>query len=556
MLEDLLTEMTLSLAASGAGLAVVCFITGWLGKGYRAGNTAAELKREIFEAKRSIPHLESNARNGELQITRLLEDIQELNDRSGELLRVNEDADRHLKTAQRENKQLTSEIAAIRGLRSDTASVIMDGFDDEIEPDNEASSASEIKLRKMEALYEKLKSALISRDEQIESLQEELKSASHPANPTDDLAPSLDAPDPEIATRELEDTVKRRDETIAELQKQAAELSKEKDMLEDLASRRAKSNRNLKADTADTKARIPDLEREIADRQQTITDREASIRRLLEDVESVRKDLTERQTELEQVRTDLQGNTRALEAGRLRIKELEASIRQRDEQIGELDRELAGACRNLEQKEDAHSSLESELSKTLQQSKLQAAEVTAAAGNAQTHVRNLERELEDARSQLQQREQWMARLKGTLNEREQKLAEQSSRADQLLDQIDAANQQARRIDDTRQSIDSEKRKLEQQLAGQQEKADKAETALEEQVQSSNVSQGMIADRDLKIEALENELLVLLQSQAGAPGAVGEEPGEAAGEGVSSSEDGDESVTEDAGEDAVSSGGST
>ena len=47
MLEDLLTDMTMSLAASGAGLAVVCFIAGWLGKGLRASNTVTELKREI-----------------------------------------------------------------------------------------------------------------------------------------------------------------------------------------------------------------------------------------------------------------------------------------------------------------------------------------------------------------------------------------------------------------------------------------------------------------------------------------------------------------------------
>jgi DNA repair exonuclease SbcCD ATPase subunit len=101
----------------------------------------------------------------------------------------------------------------------------------------------------------------------------------------------------------------------------------------------------------------------------------------------------------------------------------------------------------------------------------------------------------------------MSKLKTSLAEREQRVSEQHQRADQLMAQLDGANQQLKQLDDTRQRLESERHELERDLVATQTKAKQAEAALEEQVQSLNVYKSMIADRDFKIESLENDLLV-------------------------------------------------
>ena len=77
--EELLTNMTLSpiLIAALAGVAVVAFFIGWKAKGSGANRRESELKREILEAKGSIPQLESSVRNRDTQISRLQSDLNE-----------------------------------------------------------------------------------------------------------------------------------------------------------------------------------------------------------------------------------------------------------------------------------------------------------------------------------------------------------------------------------------------------------------------------------------------------------------------------------------------
>ena len=158
MFEDLVANMTFSpvLIVVCAAIALVSFSIGWMGKGSGVRRRESELKRDILEAKRSIPQLESSVRNRELQITRLEEEVRELNERTGELHRNLETRGTELRSATREARNLTSELEVVKGNRTSTGNVIMDGFDDE-EPDAPVDSKLAAQLKKTEALYEKLK---------------------------------------------------------------------------------------------------------------------------------------------------------------------------------------------------------------------------------------------------------------------------------------------------------------------------------------------------------------------------------------------------------------
>jgi len=558
--------MTLSptLIAVILGTAVVCFFIGWMAKGSGVNRREAELRREILEAKGSIPQLESSIRNRDTQIGRLTEELNDTNDRNSELLRTNETKERDLKGAAREVKNLTSELAAIRGHSGrDGNNVIMDGFDDDTTTETEGGSALEAQLKKTEALYEKLKSALIKRDERIDHLEAELAGAAvseSSALDTVDHAQEQINDEAHELKRRLDDQLN----LVADLQNQISELNKEKVMLEELASRRSKSNRALKNASAEAEARVPQLEAEITEREQTISDREASIKRLLNDLETTREELSGREAELSAAQAQVSASREELLAVQPKIDELNQRIAQREERIDTLDQEVLLAQQNVTERQtelvaarehiaeqeaelaqtqttlreleqatatlknsirdrefkieayesevrDLKSSLseaESTANETLELSDKRHAVVAAEVDEAQQQTDILRREIEDLQSQLEQRDQWMAKLKDSLSDRETRVSEQQERADQLMTQLDGANQQLSSMDESRQLLETQKHELEREIVAHRTKAEQAEAALEEELQAASVFKSMIADRDFKIDALESDLLSL------------------------------------------------
>ena len=133
MLEDVLTNTSFSPALIGAvGAAALIFFV--IGRLSAAGNKKREesLKREVLDAKASVPQLESSVRNRDTQIARLQEEIGDLNDRTNDLLRDQDKQANALRSAEREVKNLTSELNAVRGVRSAEDNLVMDGFEDEV----------------------------------------------------------------------------------------------------------------------------------------------------------------------------------------------------------------------------------------------------------------------------------------------------------------------------------------------------------------------------------------------------------------------------------------
>ncbi|MCZ6659720.1 MAG: hypothetical protein O7C67_20735 [Gammaproteobacteria bacterium] len=315
------------------------FVGLWFGlilKGIGAGRREAALKKDVLEVKGSIPQLESTIRNREQAISRLEIENQSLSERTSELQRDVETKEAQSRTAVREARALKSELAVVKNVRGASDNLLLDGFEDET--DEPVDSAMQARLDKTEALYEKLKSALINRDERIEELEAELE---NPSGEIPDVALKKELEDINESTETLRGTVTTHEATISRLQTQLSEAIQEKEMLSDLASRRSRSNRSLKDASAELQTRVPELEVEIEARDKTITDREASIKRLLNDLEQANNDKDAQQQEIVRFIDEIKAHHKELLERQSESASLQASIDQKDHELARVAEERA-----------------------------------------------------------------------------------------------------------------------------------------------------------------------------------------------------------------------
>ncbi|MEM8768307.1 MAG: hypothetical protein AAGE43_12730 [Pseudomonadota bacterium] len=600
MFEELLANLLSSPVLIGLVLvvAVLCFAVGRLSTA-GAKKREATLKRDVLEAKASVPQLESTVRNRDQQITRLQEEIKDLTERTSGMLRDQDKQSNELRRAEREVKNLTSELNAVRGVRQADDNLMMDGFDDEV-PAEPGDSAALTQLKKTEALYEKLKGALIKRDERIEELEMLLSGErSHESD-----SASLDAPSSE-EVQALEAKTSAQAETIASLSEQVAELTREKEMLEDLANRRSKSNRALKDATAEIEAQVPALKETIAEKDKTITAREASIKKHLNEAESFRGALSERDAQIEALTADVAAQTAAAQASAAQQKALEGAmaeqqkalegamaeqqktlegtISRREERINALDTELAttldivkqlqadvetgrnaldgerqklGAAQaDLATRDQAEESLKNTIrdrdfridSLTAEKTDLdnrleEAARNLAAAEETTAGVRQeaddnrmltekrveamdserevverqaatYKREIEDLQANVAQHQQWMEKLKGTLEDREKRNRDLNERVEALSGERDALTEQLRTRHDERQSSDDARHELEREIVALKARIEQSAAEVAENTQTLSVYKSMLADKDFRIEALEQDLARVNDSES-------------------------------------------
>ena len=525
MLEELLANTTFSplLLAAVAAAALISFVVGRLSMA-GAKKREESLKREVLDAKASVPQLESNVRNRDAQIARLQEEISGLNDRTNELLRDQDKQANALRAAEREAKNLNSELNAVRGVRSADDNLVMDGFEDEV-PTEPGDSAVATQLKKTEALYEKLKGALIKRDERIEELELLLAGEREPEASSAEIE--------EVSseeTRELNAKIAAQTETIDGLTEQVSELRKEKEMLEDLANRRSKSNRALKDASAEAEAKLPELEKEIVTLGDTIQAREASIKRLLDDVETIKAELKDRESRIEMLDGELAAREQSLQDSATRQRELEGVVNRREEKITALEAELSttldrvqslqgdvqsandrlseqqtaidnvndklaerdraeealkNTIANRDFRIDALSSEKADLQSALEAATSEKADAERSANAVRQEAADqqqltdkrqqamdaerdvaeresaaLKREIEDLNASISQHQQWMEKLKVSLEEREQRAATQQQRIEELTGELDVANEQLKKRHDERQAADDAQHELE------------------------------------------------------------------------------------------------
>ena len=283
---------------------LISFACGWFGRGSGARRSEGNLKRSILEAKGSIPQLESNLRKRETQVETLEAQINELDEQIGEANSALQNAEHELRASNREARNLRSELEALKGVSAEAANVI--DFEDE-----EEKTDTDPRLARTQALYDKLKAALIERDEHIDQLQARLDA------PTED---GSDAATTEPIGQPLPSTSDA--SPIAE---------------------------------PGAGARIADLEEQVDLREQTIAAREGSIKRLLSDLESMTKAKQVSDTEREHLSEAHDRQAEELDEQRGKISTLELSVGQRDARIHVLDQDLRGVRAQLEALREAAS---------------------------------------------------------------------------------------------------------------------------------------------------------------------------------------------------------
>ena len=511
MFEDILANTSLppETMALCALAAIVCFAVGWLGRSAGVKRREEEHKRDVLEAKSSIPQLESMVRKRESEVSRLELEVKELTDHNGELSATVGAKDHDLRSSVREAKNLRSELDAVKGTRVESGNVIMDGFEDE-NAANTADSQLQAQLEKSQALYDKLKQALIERDERIDQLEGQLLDSS---SASEAPQPQLELAEPELAsvapagTESANAEVAGLQAAVERLQTQLQESQAERDMLADMAKRRSESNHALKEASAEVQAQLPQLEQDLAERDETISNREASIKRLLDELEETKAAKSQLEDQTASLSTEL--TEREAEAAEFESKfaTLQFSLSQREERITILGGDIDNLRQELEQsraaaatlREAAAAELASATAAVDQQQQAMGereAQLTAELGEQQQQRSKLVREIEDLQANLQQREKWIGKLKESLSEREAQSRQLEARALDAESALQAAPQSQPDTAGVEQA--AEARASDRKLAAAEAETARTRAQLKELEQSLAVYKNAVADHEVNI----------------------------------------------------------
>ena len=566
MLDKLLANISLSpvLIAVCAAIAIVCLWFGWIGKGIGTTRREKALHHDILDAKASIPQLETAARSRELNITRLEEETKELANRSIELAREVDEKDKVLRGAERKVRNLTSELAAVKGALPDNGNMIVDGFEDERAVEGDGANSTDgqsllaVKLKKAEFLYEKLKDTIIKRDDQIQALEAKLESS-----PT---TTSSDSAEADETVQALQDRLHDQQSKIDELTSRLEEIKQEKDMLADMAKRRSESNKLLKEASAAAEGQIPKFQEDIEARDKTISDRERSIKHYLKELEELKEERAKHQAEIADLsRQDGDHNveltsrddqiislgnnvrtsedrvtTHVAEISNLKtsIENTQTLLREREETINEQLLSLAESSTRLEEQLQTTNTVQgaikdrdfkietlthevaemkTHLSKTEQQAtdafdmfEKRQEMLTVEKTTSQEASDTISRKAEDLSAQLAQSERWLTRTKQTLHDRETQLRGLEKTVADIETQNDTLASELNGQTQARRSAETDARATNRQLVSQESKTQQAVSQLKEQDQTIAVFKSTVSELEIKVSTLSTEVASLTE----------------------------------------------
>lgn len=571
MLDELLANIPLSpvLIAVCATIAIVCLWFGWIGKGIGATRREKALHRHILDAKASIPQLETAARNRELNITWLEEETKELANRSIELTREVDEKDKVLRGAERKVRNLTSELAAVKGALPDNGNMIVDGFEDERAYEDDGANSTDgqsllaVKLKKAEFLYEKLKDTIIKRDDQIQALEAKLESS-----PT---TTSSDSAEADETVQALQDQLHDQQSKVGELTSRLEEIKQEKDMLADMAKRRSESNKSLKESSASAEGQISKLKEHIEARDKTIFDREGSIKRYLQKLEELKEEQAKREEEITELSGQVRDDSAELtsrddqiislgddarssedrvttlvgEIGNLRtsIENTQTLLREREETINQQLLSLAESSTRLEEQLQTTNTVQgaikdrdfkietltnevAEMKNNLSKTELQATDafdmfekrqelLTVEKTTSQEASDAISRKAEDLNAQLAQSERWLTRMKQSLHDRETQLRGLEKTVADIETQNNTLASELNGQTLARRSAETDARATNRQLVSQESKTQQAVSQLKEQDQTTAVFKSTVSELEIKVSTLSTEVASLTkQLEAG------------------------------------------
>ncbi|MCZ6619314.1 MAG: hypothetical protein O7E57_14405 [Gammaproteobacteria bacterium] len=555
--------MTFSPVLIAVSIAVViaCLVGGWIGRGIGAKRREKDLNRLIVDAKSAVPQLETAARTGEVKVARLQEESKGLANSAIELARDLENRDRELRSAKRKVRNLASELAAVKGGGTGVIGGLeVEGFiTNEDEERAEADSPLAAKLQKIEALYEKLKNALIERDEKIQTLEGNLEQKTTPAAADAEQSESDDS-------KAFQEQIRSQKEKIEDLKRRLVDIAQEKDMLADMAKRRSQNNLSLKEAAVEAEKRIPELEVDIQTKDKTISDREGSIKRLLDELEVIKDERAKLRKEVAELGEQVEGSSQELTSRDVRITGLSGDIRDREDRIGALVTEVDGlqrSSRDQQTKLKKHDETIAEQQSLLAASSVQLEEQMKSTETTQGSLRNrdfkietlmkdvadLKASLDKAENQasvamdmfekrkamfadankasqatndatnrkaaalgakISQSDRWMAEMKQTLHDRDVQIKKLEATTADIQSQNDTLVIELNEQTQARRTAEAGVRANGREASTQETKTQQAVTQLKERDQTIAVFKSTVIELEYKVSSLTEEIVSLTE----------------------------------------------
>ncbi len=453
-------------------------VVGWAIRQSIASGKEAALKLKVLGAKSAVPKLESSIRHRDQQVSTLETQVSALKTREHELTEMLEGQRSESAIHERQLRNANSELNVLRSGSETDGQLYMD--DDEAP----ASGDSDLVERatRAEERYESLKRGLIQRDDRIHELEGELEAKLEDRNGAPVPAEQLDAL--ETAKSKLRVQLGARDDTIKQLNQRLEDEAERREVLESLAKGRSEAKLEARAKLAGYEEELPALRKTLAEREAMITQRVATITALRDQIDG-----------LESAKAEAEA----------RVVELTGSLVERDDAIAEHDTVMDTMNRTLDAHKGQIETLTQRNSRT--DDSLRAAEQSiaerdaeiaareASTGEVQGAIESLKGSLRDRDFKIETLQSELTRVTEQLSSSRDELAQSSSTRGQDMERLET---QSREAQQRAADLQQEKEKLEAQVSALES------TASAHRQRSEGVERD-VADRDLKINALEGKL---------------------------------------------------
>jgi chromosome segregation ATPase len=317
-------------------LAAFCCLLGWQTRRFATRGREAALKRSLFEAKGSVPQLESAVRNREQRAETLALELKALKARLTEQEAAARQQELLIAKRDREVRSLNSELVIVKDGAS-AEQVLLDGDFALAEPVTSTDPEIAKRYAALEARYEAMKRGLIKRDDRIDELEEALRNPDSEV-PTRTLEQELSEIEQTADT--LKTTLQEREAQLEALQTRLQEEVAERQALEDLAKRRSEGNRELKAVAAKAEQQIPELMKTIEAHIAQVAERDARLQSVGGELAHERRTREARDAELKDLNEQLATATS-------RQRELQQRLCEQDQARQVLDAELTSTRDSL-----------------------------------------------------------------------------------------------------------------------------------------------------------------------------------------------------------------
>jgi len=284
--------------------------------------------------------------------------------------------------------------------------------------------------------------------------------------------------------------------------------------LESSVSQREERLTALGQELDDTRGELQQATVTVQARERTIVEQQAKVDTAAEKVTQ------EQDAAAAKAREHAQAVAAAATEHDLAAAALKDTIKDRDFKMQALSTEIESLQSEVENLNVTMQSFRHKASKAQAVAEQRHTKLKAEMSSSRQRASVLAREAQDLQANLEQREKWLAKLKGSLAEREARNKTLDTDGRDLLRQRDALELKLHEQERARETVENTVREFDRQISMANANSKQAATELAEQNQSISVYKSVVQDREFKLASLSDEVANLttsldLEKQAGA-----------------------------------------